>query len=400
MDRDDLSKKRLLFNLAALIDLGEEITSDKDFKGVIKSSLYLIMGTLSASRGAILEYEGGRLQFLASKGLEGEERAIDLLPEELTFLRSHNQPFLFESSSLFLEGRQKWEALLPVLVAPMIVKKEFIGLITIGKRFTGEAYTQEDMDILSVMAKHIGTGIYNHNLLLSLSQKVEENRRLYTELQLVYYDTIQALAAAIDAKDDYTKGHSRRVARYCVALAEELGLSREEIEAIRIAGFLHDVGKIAIDRSIINKPSKPTKEERMELNQHPLISYEILSKVRFPWKEIPLSVRYHHERVDGKGYPDRLTGDKIPLLAKIMAVADAFDAMTTDRPYRKRLSIDEVFREFEREMGKQFDPRVAEVLLRRLKKELAGEVKERRLLMDEGMEEGPSLRRLYLRRIN
>lgn len=381
--KDHFTTKKLLFNLAALIDLGEEITSDKDFKRIIRSSLYLAMGTVSASKGAILECRKGGLHVLAFKGIEEGVGDLEITDEEATLFKTHSQPFFFQSSSFSSKRLGDWQKLTPVLLAPMVVKKELIGLIIIGEKFTGEKYTREDIDILSIMAKYIGTGIYNHNLLHSLAQKVEENRRLYTELQLIYYDTIQAFAAAIDAKDAYTKGHSRRVARYCVALAEELGLSREEIEAIRIAGFLHDIGKIAIDKNIINKPSRPTEEERKELNQHPLISYEILSRVRFPWKEIPLSVRYHHERVDGKGYPDRLTGESIPLMARIMAVADAFDAMTTDRPYRRRLSLEEVLREFEREMGRQFDPKVAGLLVERLKKEIKGEIKERRLLLDE-----------------
>lgn len=154
---------------------------------------------------------------------------------------------------------------------------------------------------------------------------------------------------------------------------------------------MHDIGKIAIDKDIINKPSSLTQEEVYELNQHPLISYKILSKVRFPWKGIPVAVRYHHERIDGGGYPDKLRGDEIPATAKIMAVADAFDAMTTNRPYRKRLALENVLLEIERGVGKQFDPVAAKGLFKSIEKEVKSEVKTRKVLAGIGQNLNPTI---------
>lgn len=402
-DRPDFTLKKLLFNFAALADLGEETTSNKDFNRVMKSSLYLLMGTLSVSKGIIFEYNHNyrTLKPVSFKGFDIEEGfQIPISQQAMEVLKDENRICRFNiNSPYFADTKRLWATLMPAILMPMVVKDRFIGAIALGEKFSREDYTEDDFTVLSIMAKHIGIFIYNHHLLSTLARKVEENKRLYENLQIIYNDTVQAFAAAIDAKDAYTKGHSRRVARYCVALAEELGLSRRELEGLKVAGFLHDIGKIAIDKDIINKPSSLSAEERVELNQHPLISYEILSRVRFPWKDLPLSVRYHHERIDGKGYPDRLTGEEIPLYAKIMALADAFDAMTTDRPYRRRLPLESVLIEVKKEIGRQFDPIVARTLFGLIKKELKGETKNLKILSMVGSNFNPSLMEKIFKRL-
>jgi putative nucleotidyltransferase with HDIG domain len=203
--------------------------------------------------------------------------------------------------------------------------------------------------------------------------KYDENKKLYENLSHIYYDTIHAFATAIDAKDAYTKGHSHRVSAYCAAIASEMAWSHKELEGIRIAGLLHDIGKIAIDKSIINKDNPLTKSEFVELNSHPVIGYEILSRVKFPWTEIAKISRCHHERVDGKGYPDGLKGNKIPCGVKIMTLADSFDAMSTDRPYRPALSASEVLIELKENCGKQFDKDVLQSFFSIIWKEVYGE---------------------------
>ena len=381
---DNFTTRKLMFNFDALADLGAEITSDKDFIGVMKASLYLIMGTVSVSKGAILEYNNlnGAVTVLASKGIEDLTGFHFFLDKKTAdSFRKENRIISYKPDSSFFKNKhEEWGRFVPSILVPIVVKNELICIITLSEKLFFDGYSKEDLNTISIMAKQIGIFIYNHHLLNKLSYKVEENRRLFENLKLIYYDTIQAFAAAIDAKDAYTKGHSRRVAKYCVALGEELGMPKKELEGIKIAGFLHDIGKIAIDKEIINKPSGLTEKELYELNQHPLVSYEILSRVRFPWKNIPLSVRYHHERVDGYGYPDKLKGNEIPMPAKIMAVVDAFDAMTSDRPYRKRLSFEHVLLEFKNEIGKQFDVNVAKGMLGLLRKEIKKKNEHRTIL--------------------
>lgn len=171
-------------------------------------------------------------------------------------------------------------------------------------------------------------------------------------------DTIQALAAAVDAKDPYTQGHSRRVAEYASALGEQIGLSANEIDLIYTTGTLHDVGKIGVPDSILKKPSRMSEEEREVMETHPVLGEVIVRKAPQLAPTLP-GVRNHHERWDGKGYPDKLAGNAIPFIARILAVADTYDAMTSDRPYRKGLSVEVALGEIAKGAGTQFDPALA-----------------------------------------
>jgi HD-GYP domain-containing protein (c-di-GMP phosphodiesterase class II) len=195
----------------------------------------------------------------------------------------------------------------------------------------------------------------------------------------IYRDTVRAFAAAIDCKDKYTQGHSERVGKYSEIIAREMGWSDEEIEGISIAGYLHDIGKLVVERDILNAPYQIDAKQSSELNRHPAAGYEILSPIRHPYADISLMARYHHERLDGRGYPDGLTAEQIPLGAKIVSLADSFDAMTTDRPYKRRRTIESVIEDFRRNTGKQFDPQVVAALCRAILKEVLGETRDRRI---------------------
>ena len=179
-------------------------------------------------------------------------------------------------------------------------------------------------------------------------------------------NTIKTLAVAIEAKDHYTRGHSDRVTRYAVDIAQEMHLSKKEVEVIQHAGILHDLGKLGIDDAILRKPGKLTDEEYDLIKKHPEIGEYMLGPLKFLKDEKPI-VRHHHERYDGRGYPDGLKGEAIPLGARIMAVADTFDAMTSERPYRPIYPINSVVQEIQENSGTQFDPKVVEAFLRVLK---------------------------------
>ena len=175
-------------------------------------------------------------------------------------------------------------------------------------------------------------------------------------------EVMEALAHTIDAKDKYTNGHSSRVALYSTMIAKKLGLSAKEQEDIYYMGLLHDIGKIGIPNSIINKPTQLTEEEYEIVKKHPVYGYEILSEIK-SMPALSIGARWHHERFDGKGYPDGLAGDRIPLNARIIAVADSYDTMTSNRSYRKYLPQYEVREEIEKNIGTQFDPEPARVML-------------------------------------
>jgi putative nucleotidyltransferase with HDIG domain len=189
-----------------------------------------------------------------------------------------------------------------------------------------------------------------------------ENATLYQNLHESYLSIIRALVSALELKDTYTRGHSDAVSRYTVALAERLKLSPEEIESIEVAAVLHDVGKIGVQETILNKPGKLNGEEWEEVRQHPEFSYTILKEVNFPWNVKPI-IYAHHERYDGKGYPAGLKGRAIPLGARILAVADTFAAMTSDRAYRKGLSREVAIEELKRVAGTQLDPELVKVFV-------------------------------------
>lgn len=373
----ELGIERLLFNLSALSDLGEEITSPNEFERVVRSSLYLIMGTFSVSKGVIFRYDAGKMELchLVSKGLsEITDTKATIGTDTVHHMIKANHLFHVGDSghsAIKLGDDAFIERIKADIIVPIVARGELLGIMALGKRLSDEQYSKSDKKIIAIMTQQIALSLHSHTLFHRLNQKNEENKK--ESLHHIYYGTIHALAAAIDAKDAYTKGHSHRVATYCVAMAEELGWDKTDMEGLRVAGLLHDIGKIAVEKSIINKTSSLNNEEIHEINRHPVVGYQILSRAKFPWEGVPELVRNHHEKINGRGYPDGLKGDDISKGARIMALADAFDAMTTDRPYRKQLPLETALIEIKKHLNVQFDKDAAGALFSVLKKEITGE---------------------------
>ena len=192
-----------------------------------------------------------------------------------------------------------------------------------------------------------------------INEKLEDSK---DQLEQAYLDMVQTLRYTVEAKDSYTRGHSDRVSEYSVLIGEKLGLSAEQIKTLRIGGLFHDIGKIGIPDSILLKPAKLTDEEYSQIKNHPSIGAHILGSAAIFQDIIPI-VKHHHERYDGNGYPSKLKGEEIPYLARIAAVADTFDAMTSRRSYRGPIDVEHVKEEIKRCEGTQFDPQIAEVFL-------------------------------------
>src|SRR5690242_4510933 len=193
---------------------------------------------------------------------------------------------------------------------------------------------------------------------------LEDEKNHVEEMAALHLRTIEALALAIEAKDHTTHEHLSRVRIYAIELGKELGISDSELEALRAAALLHDIGKLAIPEHIINKPGKLTPEEFEKMKIHPVVGAEILERVNFPYPVVPI-VRAHHEKYDGSGYPFGLKGEDIPIGARILAAVDCLDALASDRQYRRAIALDEVMKRLQLESGRSFDPRVVEVLQRR-----------------------------------
>lgn len=388
----ELPTQKLVHTFGALADLGQEITDSSDVREMVLTSLHLLLGALAIRRGLILEYLADEqlLRLVAARGVEEqfpETLRIDdgakaaLLSTGLSALSPER--LAAENSPLceLLERCKIASGSFGIqLFVPMVVRGELVGVVLLGAKATDESFTNEECDIVFSMVRHIGVGIHTHRLLEQIEQRAEENRRLYEDLRTIYRDTVRAFAAAIDIKDKYTQGHSERVGKYSEIIAREMGWPEPEVEGIAIAGYLHDIGKLVVERDIINAPYKIDAKASSELNRHPAAGYEILSPIHHPYTDIPLMARHHHERLDGRGYPDGLTGDQIPLGAKIVSLADSFDAMTTDRPYKRRRSLEDVIVDFRDNTGKQFECEVVVAFCRALLKEINGENKERRIL--------------------
>ncbi len=205
-----------------------------------------------------------------------------------------------------------------------------------------------------------------------LEEKVENRTAALIEkhrsLQKLYINTIEAIARAIEAKDPYTQGHSKRVSKYCSRIAQRLGVDPEEMHDIEIAGLLHDVGKIGISDAILGKPTKLSIEEYEEIKEHPLISLKIIDPIQ-ELKRVKEYVKYHHEKWDGTGYPQGLKAEAIPLGARILSVADAFDTMWIGRQYHAAWDLETVVREFQKNKGSQFDPHVIDAFTDLLREE-------------------------------
>ncbi len=191
--------------------------------------------------------------------------------------------------------------------------------------------------------------------------------QLYIEMKEAHINTVSALTSALDANDPYTHGHSYRVSRYAMGLGRSMGLSSKDLEILEYSALLHDIGKIAIKKEILHKAGRLTEEEFKSLKAHPSTGADIVENLKF-LKEAAVLVRHHHEQPDGKGYPEGLKGEEIPVGSRILLCADAYDAMTSDRPYRKGLSIDKVIEQFEKHKGTQFDLDVANLVIKMIKK--------------------------------
>jgi putative nucleotidyltransferase with HDIG domain len=190
--------------------------------------------------------------------------------------------------------------------------------------------------------------------------------KLYVDMRKNYYDTVKALINTIEAKDSYTSGHAARVGEYAVAIATEMNMSLKQVDRIRNAALLHDIGKIGINDNILNKEEKLSDLEFEVIKRHPSIGYDIISDIGF-LSDVMSIVRNHHERWDGKGYPDGLKGEEISLETCVLTIADSFDAMTTDRPYRKALTVEEALDEIRKNSGTQFNPDIVEISVKVLK---------------------------------
>lgn len=387
------SQQKLVHTFGALAEISGEITQRQNFEEMIKTSLHLLLGSLAIMRGGVARFTKftHELNMLSMRAL-GDDFPLSMslcAEDERQFIA--NGVFPIEvSQAKVLPFFQIYDRSLSEkgieLAVPLVVHDEVVGLILLGEKASGEPYSSYDKQIICVMARHVAVGIAQRNLMSELEHKADENRRLYETLRMTYGDTVRAFAIAIDCKDKYTDGHSIRVGKYSEIIAEELGWGEDQTEGAAVAGYLHDVGKLTVERNILNAPYRINAKESAELSKHPVVGHEILKPIEHPYADVPLAAKYHHERLDGRGYPDGLMDREIPYIAKIVNLADSFDAMTTDRAYKRRRPVNEVIDDLQRNAGHQFAPELVSAFLRGMMKELTGEAKEKRFRQNLGRE--------------
>jgi HD-GYP domain-containing protein (c-di-GMP phosphodiesterase class II) len=238
---------------------------------------------------------------------------------------------------------------------PFVSKDRITGILILCKNHGNASFNQSDLELTSILCGQATIAVENAKLF----EVIETKNR---ELEAFYFETINALTQAIEVKDVYTGGHGDRLVDFAISVAERLKVSDEEKIWLKYAAALHDIGKIGVKEAILTKPGKLTPEEYEEMKTHPAKGAEIIKELKFLAPVVPI-VYHHQERYDGKGYPSGLSGQQIPIGSRIVAVLDAFDAMTTNRPYRRGLPMDVAINELRRYSGVQFDPQVVEAFI-------------------------------------
>ena len=303
-----------------------------------------------------------------------EPAVIPLLPKHVYALSAARGPQILSSgnSDEFLSSNGNVAPELFRCLVPLKVAGKLVGMVALGRRQEDATYEAEDLELLALLCNYIALAVHNYALSQSLAQRVSENLRLLSSVHGFYDSALEAFATAIDVKHVDLHGHSLRVGRYSAGIGEALGLDPAELTALRSAGYLHDIGKVAVDKALFGKPSALDPEEFREIADHTTLGHKIVSGVQFPWPRVAEIVRWHHERADGSGYPDALHLDEVPSSVRIVAVADSFDAMTSTRPYREPLSVGAALSEIVRLSPLKYDPAAVQGLLVQARRDAVG----------------------------
>lgn len=360
-DRSDSLTKKVL-ELATLYEMSRALGATLDLDRLLDSVLESALRIFGADVGYVVmrERESADLEIRARSEAVPDRVDDSALRSSMSeWVVREARPLIFNPSSEGPQGQvEVVTGAMAALCVPLMTSDGAVGAITIGSQDPEFRFGSDDVRLLSTIANHVTIAI--------------GNIELFSSLQEAYLTTVRSLAVAVDAKDPYTRGHSDGVALYATMIAERMGLSHDQQVALEMAAYLHDIGKIGVKEEILLKPGRLTEEEMAQMSHHPLIGANILKPVAFPWPIVPV-VRHHHEWWDGGGYPAGLKGDEIPLLARILTAADAYEAMISDRPYRNGRTVEEAVAELKRCAGSQFDPVVVDALVSVLSDKVASE---------------------------
>jgi len=344
--------------LVLLSQLSQILNSTLNVKEIRRRAMEATTRLMKAEAGSLLlvDEEKGQLHFEVVSGDKEEDiKTISLNFGEgiAGWVAQHGKPLIVnspEKDRRFFKGvDEKTEFKTKnIICVPVKIKEKIIGVLEAVNKQGGGRFDEEDLSLFTSLADQAAIAL--------------DNSRLYRELEEMFFQTADSLADAIEQRDPYTGGHTQRVTLYSQAIGKYLQLKPSERKWLKITSVLHDIGKIGIEDHILKKPERLSPQEFEMIKRHSEIGAKIVEHIR-QLKEIIPGVKYHHEQVNGKGYPDGLMGKDIPALAKIVAVADTYDAMTTDRPYRKAMEKEEAIEEMKRCSGTQLDKEVVEAFV-------------------------------------
>lgn len=357
LEEKNIGLSQAVDRLQALYKMGLAVNATMDLDKLLNLLSQKSMETMRAQVGYILMFneKTGNLKVGGAAGITEDfdrEQDIPLKPGGVSYwVMNNNQPKIVEDidkAREFSKMSRLGFIRESVICAPLTDKEEVIGTITIANTVDGSSFGPSDLELLTTIAAQASIAI--------------RNASLYEEQENMYLNTVQALVSAIEASDAYTRGHSERVTKYSVALAKRMGMEGDPLKQLEQAAVLHDIGKIGIDVALLHKKGKLTAADIDVLKLHPSIGVRILEPIHFlgTVREI---IEQHHERYDGNGYPNGLSGGDWRLEGKILSVCDTYDAMTSDRPYRKALSHEIAIQEIHDHSGSQFDPEVASAFI-------------------------------------
>lgn len=363
--------------MEALSDLGPAITAERDFPQTARAMLSALQEAAGAREAVLFTYseKPSLLTSVAADGfaLMPDPAIIPLLPKHVHALNTARGTVMLESSAdQFLSSNGNVAPQLFRCLVPLKIAGKFVGIVALGQREGGALYDAGELEALELLSHYVALAMHNFSLTQTLTQRISENLKMMASLHSFYDSALEAFATAIDVKHVNIHGHSLRVAKYSAGIGEAMNLDSAEIAALRSSGYLHDIGKVAVDKRLFGKPSSLDPEEFRQMADHTVVGHKIVSDVQFPWPKIPEIVRWHHERADGSGYPDGLVIDDVPMAVRIVGLADTFDAMTSERPYREPMSLGAALSEIVRLSPQKFDPNAVQALLLQVRRDTVG----------------------------
>jgi HD-GYP domain-containing protein (c-di-GMP phosphodiesterase class II) len=364
LQRTTTKLRRKTFDMHSLFEITGEISAITDLDDLLNGFLLTLMGRVGCYAVVLfLKQTEDTAEFSPQywKGLDtGVVRNLTHISVDGELVRSLSRspdPLIIQKAA---NGSRLQRDLLPFsqfeVAAPLLSKKEVTGISLLGEKADGDSFSDMDLELISILSHQVSAAM--------------ENAKLLEKTRLFYKSSIRALVAAVEARDSYTSGHAERTSKYAVAIAQEMGFTEEDVENLSLGVLVHDIGKIAMSESLLLNDSSPLEDKLWEeVKTHPKIGSSILEQVDTLRWAIPL-VLQHHERYDGSGYPNGLGGKDITLHARILAVADSFDAMTSDRSYRKAMPTEKALHELRKNAGTQFDPKIVEIAIPALEREI------------------------------